>query len=254
MLLVIDIGNSNIVTGIYRDDQLVLVNRLKTEHARTVDEYWVLLRELWRAELGDEFKFSRAVICSVVPPLTGVFQGLCEERLAINALVVGPGIKTGLTIKTSDPAAVGADRVVNSIAAREIYGSGSIVIDFGTATTFDVVDDSGAYCGGAIAPGLQIALDALVSRTAKLPRIELTWPQKSIGSDTVSAMRSGCILGYACLVAGLVRRMQAEMPGLKRVIATGGLARRFADSIDCIEVVDEELTLKGLKLIAKLNS
>lgn len=253
MLLVIDIGNSNIVTGVYQGQELILVNRIKTDHYKTVDEYLATFSTLWEHGLKQPLKFSRIIISSVVPPLTTVFQELCNKRFNLSPLVVGPGIKTGLVIKTSDPSAVGADRVVNSVAVKELYGVSAIVIDFGTATTFDVLDSNGAYRGGAIAPGLQISLDALVSRTAKLPRIEMNFPKHAIGNDTVSAMQSGCILGYACMVDGLVNKIRSEIPEIKHVIATGGLAEQIAKHLDCITQTDSNLTLKGLRIIAEMN-
>ena len=254
MLLVIDIGNSNIVTGVFNDNKLVLVNRIKTDHYKTVDEYLATLMTLWQYGLGKQASFKEIVISSVVPPLTGIFHNLCKERLKIDPLIVGPGIKTGLVIRTVDPSAVGADRIVNSVAVKELYGIAAIVIDFGTATTFDVLDTKGAYCGGAIAPGLQISLDALVNRTSKLPKIEAVWPEKAVGNDTVTAMRSGCILGYDCMVDGLVQKIKLEVEGVKNIVATGGLAQEIASHLDCIDIIDPDLTLKGLQIIAGLNS
>lgn len=253
MLLAIDIGNTNVLVGCLQNDTIIQQCRLKTDAYRTVDEYEALLFSLWRERFSERISFDSIIISSVVPPLTPTFITICEQRLGCTPLVVGPGVKTGLSIKTRDPAAVGADRVVNAVAARELYGSGAIVIDFGTATSFDVIDPDGSYLGGVIAPGIEVALDALVSRTAKLPRITLDWPASVVGDHTVAAMQSGCMVGYVCMVEGIVGRIMREVKGIQYIIATGGLATTIAAHTTCITECNTDLTLQGMRLIAEMN-
>jgi len=253
MLLTVDIGNSNIVCGSFKGQELAQSLRLKTDPFRTRDEYRALLLSLWSERFGQSYEFSKVVISSVVPNLTTVFSTLIGDLFGLKPLIIGPGIKTGLSIRTSDPAAVGADRVVNAVAAKEFYGVGAIVIDFGTATSFDVIDQNSNYLGGVIAPGLEISLDALVSRTAKLPRIDLVWPERVVGSDTISAMQSGCMIGYVCLVEGVVERIKTEVVGISNVIATGGLAHVIAEHTPCINQCSRDLTLHGMRVIADMN-
>ena len=254
MLLAIDIGNTNILAGCFEGERLIHECRLKSDAYQTVDEYTALLFSLWREHFGEKRSFSKVIISSVVPPLTDKFIAICRERLSLEPVIVGPGVKTGLEIRAKDPAAVGADRVVNAVAVRELYGPGAIIIDFGTATSFDVLDTSGAYLGGVIAPGLEISVDALVNRTAKLPKIDLHWPVTVVGGDTVSAMQSGCLVGYVCLVEGVVAKIQQEVPGLEHIIATGGIGKIIASHTECISVYNRHLTLQGMQVIAGLNA
>jgi type III pantothenate kinase len=248
MLLAVDIGNTNTVLGEFDGDVLVHECRIKSEATRTCDEYGVFLRAL----LKHQAKTSAIVISSVVPALTPVFASILEGMFGLKPLIVSPGIKTGLVIKVKNPQVVGADRIVNAVAAKALYGAPAIVIDFGTATSFDVIDSSEAYCGGAIAPGVEVALAGLVDRTAQLPRIALEMPEKAVGRDTVEAMRSGTFLGYLCLCDGLIDRIKAET-GDAKVIATGGLGRIFSEYSSKIDVYDPHLTLKGLKELGVMN-
>ncbi|RMG42430.1 MAG: type III pantothenate kinase [Candidatus Dadabacteria bacterium] len=253
MLLVIDIGNSNIVAGCFEGDRLVYHLRLHTDSHRTADEYESLLFGLLERNLPDGFVFNACVISSVVPPLTQEIMRLIARRTEITPLIVGPGIKTGMSIKTADPSAVGADRVVNALAARELYGRPVLAIDFGTATSFDYVDACGDYQGGIIAPGLSIALDSLVEHTAKLPRIELVWPERVVGKSTVEAMQSGTVIGYLALVDGLIERVKREVAAIDCVVATGGLGELISRESAHINYYDPLLTLKGMKILAGVN-
>jgi type III pantothenate kinase len=196
---------------------------------------------------------SGVALASVVPPLTGIFVEMCQRYLGHDPLAVTADIETGVRVLIDYPAQAGADRILNALAAHRLYGSPAIVVDFGTATTFDAVSAEGDYVGGAIAPGLGIAAEALFSRTAKLPRIQLAAPPAAIGRNTVHAMQSGLILGYVGLIEGLVARIRAELGGRAKVIATGGLAPLLAQETEVIELVDPMLTLEGLRLIYELN-
>lgn len=253
MLTVIDIGNTNIVIGIFKGKELLKQFRLKTDTARTEDEYAASLFSLLRFSLGDSFSCDKAVISSVVPALTPLMEKLVADHLKATCLVVGPGIKTGVSIQTDDPRAVGADRIVNCAAAKALYGSPALVIDFGTATTFDYVGKDGSYQGGAIAPGIGTALNALVRNTAKLPQIELRWPEKVVGKNTVSAMQSGSVVGYVCMVDGMVDLITAEQGPVSYVIATGGLGGLMSDHSKKIQKYDAALTLHGMRIISDLN-
>ena len=252
MLLVFDIGNTNTVLGVYEGETLRACYRLKSDSGRTIDEYTVYIRSLLEHSM-QRTTVSAAVISSVVPALTARFRALVEEQFSITPLVVGPGIKTGISIKTKTPAGVGADRIVNSLAAKVRYGLPVLIVDFGTATTFDVIDESNAYRGGAIAPGLEIGLNALVEHTAKLPRIDVTWPAQVVGNDTVEAMQSGTVIGYACMVDGLIQKIKQEVGPLKKVIATGGLGRLFDTHCSGIDLYDEQLPLFGMYELARIN-
>jgi type III pantothenate kinase len=255
VLLVIDIGNTNIVAGGYRegDDGLLFHWRLSSDPHRTVDEFGLFFNGLFAYE-GLSLKDVRAVIISsVVPPLTPALEGMAEKYLGLRPLTVGPGIKTGMNILYEDPKEVGADRIVNSVAGYAKYGGPLIVVDFGTATTLDAVSAEGAYLGGAIAPGLGISTEALFEHAAKLSRIELVRPRSVIGRTTVSSMQSGIIFGFAGQVDELVRRMKAELGGRAKVVATGGFASLIAKETSTIDVVDEFLTLEGLRLVYLKN-
>lgn len=253
MLLAIDVGNTNIVIGAYDGTRLLASWRIATEVQRQADEYAVLLRGL--SELGGVSlaQVRGVALASVVPPLTETFRALARQYLRVEPLVVEPGIRTGVRVRVDNPREVGADRIVNALAAQQLYGTPAIVIDLGTATTFDAVSAEGDYLGGAIAPGIQVALEALVGRTSRLQRIELARPKTAIGRNTVAAMQSGLLFGYVGLVEGLIDRFQQELGGDAKVIATGGLARLIAAETPKIQVVNPELTLEGLRLIYELN-
>jgi len=253
MLLAIDIGNTNIVLGVYREEELVACWRLATDVHKMADEYSVLLNSLFSNEGLSKSEIEGSAISCVVPPLLPIFQEVCREHLQVEPLVVGPGIKTGVRILIDNPRELGADRIVNAIAARRLYGTPAIVIDFGTATTFDVVSREGDYLGGAIAPGIGISAEALYRQAAQLPRIELAVPKKVIGKNTVAAMQSGVLFGFVALVEGMVGRIKEELGEEAKVIATGGLAEVIAREASAIQVVSPNLTLEGLRLIYEMN-
>jgi type III pantothenate kinase len=253
MLLCVDVGNTNIVFGLYRGDELAGHWRVSTDHQKMPDEYAVLVANL--LELGGfgTADVADAIVASVVPPITDMLTEMLKSHFGLDPLVVGSGIKTGVSIRVDNPREVGADRIVNVAAAFPVYGGPACVIDFGTATTFDAMSAKGEYLGGAIAPGILIAAEALFMRTAKLPRIDLQRPPAAIGCNTVDSMRSGVLFGYVSLVEGMVARFRRELGPEMRVIATGGLGRVIAQETTVIEHVDPWLTLKGLKLIYQLN-
>ncbi|HCW51897.1 MAG TPA: type III pantothenate kinase [Clostridiales bacterium] len=255
MLLVVDIGNTNIVAGVYRDgsDRLLFHLRLSTDPNRTADEYGLLLKGFFEHNDLSLKDVKAIVMSSVVPPLTPVMETTFEKYFRRRPLVVGPGIKTGMNILYEDPREVGADRIVNAVAAFSHYGGPLIVVDFGTATTLDAISADGAYLGGAIAPGIGISTEALFEHAAKLSRIELVRPKSVIGKTTVASMQSGIIFGVAGQVDELVRRMKKEMDGNPKVVATGGYAELIAEETSTIDVVDPLLTLEGLRLIYLKN-
>jgi type III pantothenate kinase len=259
MLLAIDIGNTNIVFGVFEGARLITHFRLSTDHRRTEDEHGVLLGAMLVGAGLDPTSVGFVVMASVVPPLTETLRRMCKDRLHIEALVIGPGVKTGMPILYDNPKEVGADRVVNSVAAYESYRMtpggpyGLIVVDFGTATTFDVVSPKGEYLGGAISPGVMIAAEALYEHAAKLPRVDLVVPPTAIGKTTVMSMRAGILFGYAGLVDGMVERIKGELDFNPKVVATGGLAPIVSSCARSIESVDEFLTLEGLRIIHDRN-
>ena len=253
MLLAIDVGNTNVVLGIHGEAKWVAQWRIRTVLDKMPDEYAMLFKEFLRDQDIGLADIQRAVLSSVVPPLTDVFCELCRRYVSRPPLVLGPGVRTGLNIRTDNPAEVGADLIANSVAAYDRFRSNCIVVDFGSATTFSAVAEPGEFLGVAIAPGLRLAADALAGRTAQLPRVELAPPPAAIGKNTVHSMQAGLIFGYVGLAEGLITRLRGELGGQARVIATGGLARVIAPLTEQIDVVEPWLTLEGLRLIAQRN-
>lgn len=255
MLLAIDIGNTNLTLGLYQGERLAHTWRLETVHTRTQDEYGLLLRQLLQSEGHAPGAITGVIIASVVPILTRTINAMAQRVFGRAPLVVGPGLKTGVPVLYNPPKDVGADRIVNAVAAYARYRSACIVVDFGTATTFDSITARGEYAGGAIAPGIQISMAALFRSAAKLPKVDLAQPPAVVGKSTVESIQSGTYFGYVGLVDGLVRRMKAEMAADPiRVIATGGLAPMIVQDAETIEEVDEGLTLEGLRLLHALNA
>ena len=253
MLLAIDIGNTNIVIGVFEDEKLRATWRLGTDVHKLEDEYASVFLNLLSLKGLAFADIDCAIISSSVPPLVTVFEGLCQRYFEVSPVVVGPGTKTGVRISIDNPREVGADRVVNAAAGHRLYGGPLIVIDFGTATTLDAVSEEGDYLGGAIAPGMGISAEALFEHAAKLPRVELVRPQNAIGRNSVSAMQSGIIFGYVGLIEGIVVRMRKELGGTAKVIATGGLADIICRETDVVDAVEPDLTLVGLRLVYELN-
>lgn len=249
MLLVIDAGNTNTSLGVYRGKELLAHWRLTTNPARTVDEYGVHARNLFELAPIDFKAIDAIAIASVVPPLNYTLRRMAEVYFHLTPLFVDHTTNTGLRILYQPASDVGADRIVDAVAAIEHYGAPCIVVDFGTATTFNAINAKGEYVGGLITPGIMISSEALFARTAKLPRVDIRRPEKVIGSSTVEAMQSGLYYGYAGLVDGVLEHMLGELGGKPRVIATGGLAQLIATGSRFIEKVDDILTLEGLRLI-----
>jgi type III pantothenate kinase len=253
MLLAIDVSNTHTKLGVYAGGRLARHWRVRTEPEATADEYGVLLLGLFQASGLAHPEITGVIVSSVVPAMNRVMEELSERFFGRTPLVVGPGIKTGMPILYDNPKEVGADRIVNSVAAYERTHAASIVIDFGTATTFDYVTAKGEYAGGVIVPGIGISLDALFMRTAKLTRVELVRPPRVVGRNTVNAIQSGVIYGYTALVDGLVERIRAENDPRARTLATGGFASLVAPESKTIETVDDFLTLDGLRIVHERN-
>ena len=253
MLLTIDVGNTNTVLGVIEGASLRAHWRLTTRREQTPDEYGILVRSLFAASDLEPSAVDAVALASVVPPLTPVLVDLSRQYLGRAPLVVGPGVKTGMPILYEPPGDVGADRIVNGVAAFAAWGGPVIVVDFGTATTFDVITRRGEYAGGVICPGIGISADALFQRAARLPRVDVRHPGKVVGRSTVTSMQSGLYFGYAAMCEGLVAMIRAEIGEPARAVATGGLAETLASEIPSIEAVDPVLTLTGLRLIWERN-
>ncbi|MBN2147872.1 MAG: type III pantothenate kinase [Anaerolineales bacterium] len=253
MLLAIDIGNTNITLGLYDGETLGPRWRLATAHERMVDEYGLQLIGLLAHAERAPHDLHGICLASVVPPLTGTLISACAQYLSLEPLVVDAGVKTGVRVRYEDPRAVGADRIVDAAAVQHLYGGPACVVDFGTATTFDAISADGDYLGGAIAPGIGIAAEALFLRTAKLPRVDLKRPPSPIGRNTIHSMQSGLLFGYVGLVEGMVARFRTELGAGMKVIATGGLAEIVARETDVMHIIAPWLTLDGLRLIWEMN-
>jgi len=253
MLLVIDVGNTNTSLGVYRDEELLAHWRLTTNPSRTVDEYGVHARNLFELARMDFKDIEAIAIASVVPPLNYTVKRMAEVYFNLTPLFIDHTTDTGLKILYEPASDVGADRIIDAVAAIARHGKPCVVVDFGTATTFNVINTAGEYVGGLITPGIMISSEALFSRTAKLPRVDIKRPQKVIGSSTVAAMQSGLYYGYAGLVDGVLERVIEEMDSKPHIIATGGLASLIATGSKFIEKVDDTLTLEGLRLVYERN-
>lgn len=261
MLFVLDVGNTNTVLGVFapeaaQPDRMRLAAhwRVATNRTQTVDEYGVLFRNLFAVDRIEASGIRGIVIASVVPPLDSTLRQVCERYFQTKPVFVEPGVRTGIPVRIDNPAELGADRIVNAVAALEKYGAPCVVVDFGTATNFDVVSAKGEYLGGVIAPGLGISAEALFQRTARLPRVDIRKPASVIGSNTVACIQSGLYYGYLGMVDGILERLLAELGDNARVIATGGLASLIGKGSKYISDVDELITLQGLRLIWERNA
>jgi len=253
MLLAIDIGNTDTTLGVFAGEELRATWHMATSVHHMADENAVVLLNLLRHQSLDTSDIKEVAMCSVVPPLIATFEELFQRYFHISPLVVGSGVKTGVRIRMDNPREVGADRIVNAASAHHLYGGPIIIADLGTATTFDVVSKEGDYMGGAIAPGIITAAEALFTRAAMLPRVELTHPTRAIGTNTIAAMQSGIVFGYVGLVEAMVARIQQELGEKAKVVATGGCAELIAKETAVIDVVNLNLTLIGLRLIYLMN-
>jgi type III pantothenate kinase len=253
VLLAIDVGNTNTVLGAFEGARLLQPWRVETSHTRTADEWGVLLHQLFAASGVAASGVQAMVISSVVPPLSFALERMASRWFGVKPLFVGPGVRTGMPIRYEDPREVGADRVVNAVAAYARWRTGLVVVDFGTATTFDAVSPAGEYLGGAICPGVAISMEALFRHAARLPRVEFARPPAVVGRNTVASIQSGLVYGYVGMVDGICERMAAELGFAPKVVATGGLAPLVAGVSRAITEVDENLTLEGLRLVYEMN-
>ncbi len=254
MLLAIDIGNTNITTGVFEGDDLRATWRMATDVRHQTDQYAATFVQLLDYHHIAREDLDSAIISSVVPPLIGTFEELCQKYFQTKPTIVGAtGTRTGIRILYENPREVGADRICHAVAGLSLYGGPLIIVDFGTATVFDAINKEGDYLGGAIAPGINIAAEALFERTSKLPRIEIERPKHAIGKNPTASMQAGLYFGYVSLVEGLVALIQRELGGGAKVVATGGLARTMANDIHVIDVVNYDLVLIGLKILYELN-
>lgn len=254
MILVFDVGNTNIVLGAYKEDKLLDFWRVSTDTGKTADEYGIIIKQMFIHQGYSIDDVKAVIISSVVPPMMYTLEHMSRKYFKKEALVIGPGIKTGMNIKYDNPKEVGADRIVNAVAGYEMYGGPLIIVDFGTATTYCAISKNGEYLGGAISPGIRISMDALYQRTAKLPRVELLKPDTVICKNTISSIQSGVVFGYVGQVDYIVRRMKKELGDEDtKVIATGGLSKLIASESETIDVVNGLLTLEGLRIIYDRN-
>ncbi len=253
MFLAIDIGNTNIVLGIWDGENWIWDRRISTDRDKTPDEYGILLAGLFENGHVKRGSIDDVLISSVVPPLNGVLEKALDNYLHLKPRFVGPGIKTGLNIKTDNPREVGADRIVNAVATYHLYGAPAVIVDFGTATTFCALTEEGEYLGGAIAPGVGISAAALFEKAAQLPRISVRKPDQVVGANTVSALESGIYYGFLGQIKEIVKLFKNSLPGNPLVIATGGLAGLWEKDAGCFDIVNPRLTLEGLRLLGEMN-
>ena len=249
MLLAIDIGNTNITIGLFDAQKLQKTWRVSTDSSRTSDEYGLQISNM----LGSNKIINEVSICSVVPPLTPTFEVLCRRYFKVNPLTIGAGSKTGIKVMYDSPRDVGTDRIVDAAAVVHLYGGPAIIVDLGTATVFDAITASSEYLGGAIAPGMGVSADALFRATSQLRRVELSAPDSAIGKNTQHSIQSGLVLGYSELVKGMIRRFKLELGKESKVIATGGLAQVVEKEVSLFDIIDPDLTLKGLQIVHELN-
>lgn len=256
MLLAFDVGNTNIVMGVFKDGKLIQNWRLETDKNKSADEYGMIINQLFQYENLNIDEVDDVIISTVVPPILFTLQHLSSKYFKKRAIIVGPGVKTGMVIKYDNPKQVGSDRIVNAVAAYAKYGGPLVIVDFGTATTFCAISEKGEYLGGSISPGLKISSEALFEKTAKLPRVELEKPGTTICKNTIESMQAGLVYGHMGLVEYIVKIMKKELsddPAKVKVVATGGLANLISSNIDSIDYIDKLLTLEGLYLIYEKN-